>query len=446
MLLALSTSNREGGRGVGGRRRKFSSSSSSSDETLVSILTLASRLGNKDICKLLLGAKAEANWHSKCMRYCPLFQAVGNDHYQIVELLIEHGADVNIISLFPSPFSHPSLPLPGPEVFEKIEAAQGGGWTPLHEAASLGHYDCLDILLGMGANPSVYCPARDLSTPLHEAASVGDVQSAQLLVLSGADVNAKDSHGLTPLQYAATHKQISCVLLLLALGAQPPSDSLPHLDLLIRSISGSLNPSSDLPPRLADLSLFPLNVSLSVSASSSSSSSSSSPPSPALVRQETKEIVEYKSDDDDDSDDGESVNVEIVKAESPARSDSDVDNEIDESVQNPPPNVAEAEKEKDDTERESERDEDEDKRDVQSNTLGDQPVSHEVNDQNVALPPPPPSSPSSSSAPSSEPSPSSSSSSSSDQPKAETPSTTTVDPEEQARANARARDYIKTVC
>ena len=40
-------------------------------------------------------------------------------------------------------------------------------------------------------------------TPLHEAASGGHWEVAELLIEKGADVNAKNNRGDTPLHYAA---------------------------------------------------------------------------------------------------------------------------------------------------------------------------------------------------------------------------------------------------
>ena len=40
------------------------------------------------------------------------------------------------------------------------------------------------------------------STPLHEAASDGRKEVVELLIANGADVNAKDNYGKTPLDWA----------------------------------------------------------------------------------------------------------------------------------------------------------------------------------------------------------------------------------------------------
>jgi hypothetical protein len=74
-------------------------------------------------------------------------------------------------------------------------------------------------LLSKGANVN----ARDENgqTPLHWAAIHGRVDVARLLLEHGADVNARDENGQTPLRWAAIHGHVDVARLLLDHGADP---------------------------------------------------------------------------------------------------------------------------------------------------------------------------------------------------------------------------------
>jgi len=60
--------------------------------------------------------------------YTPLHESVSNGRPKILQLLIDHGADVNCCA--------------------------NGGYTPLHLAAFTGHKDCVHVLLGNNADIS----------------------------------------------------------------------------------------------------------------------------------------------------------------------------------------------------------------------------------------------------------------------------------------------------
>ena len=49
---------------------------------------------------------------------------------------------------------------------------------------------------------------RSEKTPLHNAAEYGHKEVAELLIAEGADVNAKDSFSITPLNYTIGHPEI----------------------------------------------------------------------------------------------------------------------------------------------------------------------------------------------------------------------------------------------
>uniref|UniRef100_A0A6P6XRZ9 Poly [ADP-ribose] polymerase n=1 Tax=Dermatophagoides pteronyssinus TaxID=6956 RepID=A0A6P6XRZ9_DERPT len=101
----------------------------------------------------------------------PLHFAAGYNRIDVVEYLLEHGANVR--------------------------AKDKGGLVPLHNACSYGHFEVAELLLKKGANVN----ATDLwkYTALHEAASKGKIDIVKLLLRHGADVTKKNRDGDTPL-------------------------------------------------------------------------------------------------------------------------------------------------------------------------------------------------------------------------------------------------------
>src|SRR5215813_4030570 len=101
---------------------------------------------------------------------------------------------------------------------ELIRGKDAGGSTALHHAAGYGPLDNLQSLIDKGAD--VNAKNRRGSTPLHWA--IHDEAKVRLLLAKGANVNAKQAQGRTPLFLAAMlGNGVSIMRLLLASGADP---------------------------------------------------------------------------------------------------------------------------------------------------------------------------------------------------------------------------------
>src|SRR5437870_657718 len=76
----------------------------------------------------------------------------------------------------------------------------------IHDAATAGDIVRLTELLEQ--NPSlVHALDANKRTPLHDAAVQSEVAAAELLLSNGADVQARDRWGATPLSYVGTYEE-----------------------------------------------------------------------------------------------------------------------------------------------------------------------------------------------------------------------------------------------
>ena len=131
----------------------------------------------------------------------PLVAALAGEHFQTADLLRHHGAHLDVRGQ--------------------------AGTTPLHGAAWSGNLEVVRILIEYDST-SINATSReeDRWTPLHFASGsryskTGSVQVSvvRLLLERGADINARDATGWTPLHQASYSGAVEVVRLLLENGA-----------------------------------------------------------------------------------------------------------------------------------------------------------------------------------------------------------------------------------
>lgn len=83
----------------------------------------------------------------------------------------------------------------------EIEMVDNNGFAPMHWAALNSDKSFVELLFKKGAS-TIIINKENGKTPLHMSAFNGRYETSKFLIDNGADINAKDNNGFTPLDYA----------------------------------------------------------------------------------------------------------------------------------------------------------------------------------------------------------------------------------------------------
>jgi ankyrin repeat protein len=191
-----------------------------------------------DIARLLIESGSEINIEDTVDNKLrtPLHYAAHGRSTKLIQLLIDNGANVNAVD---SDGKTP-LHIASDGNNKDIRAAQiliengcdinrqdGDGYTPLHYAAneaepkhwaSAGKPEYMKFLIENGADTKVKTFGNMLS-PLMITVRHGAIDNAKLLVKNGADLEAQDENGWTPLHHAVFYNYPEMVKVLLKAGS-----------------------------------------------------------------------------------------------------------------------------------------------------------------------------------------------------------------------------------
>lgn len=146
---------------------------------------------NYEACTILLNGGADVNLVANSQKRPLLLQAITNDDLALVQLLIEHGADVNSCDDWQD--------------------------TMLHWAGKYSSVAVIEYLLNHGA--SIAAKSHSGNTVLLAFAERNNVGGAQLLLERGVDINEANEYGCTPLMHAIRMRNKEFVAFLLEHGA-----------------------------------------------------------------------------------------------------------------------------------------------------------------------------------------------------------------------------------
>jgi uncharacterized protein len=93
-----------------------------------------------------------------------------------------------------------------------VRARDSSGYTPLHWASIDGNREVVELLIDRGAEVNGRTPYG--LTPLHLASRAGKLDTVKLLISRGAEVNALTKDGVSPLREAISsgHEEVSAIL------------------------------------------------------------------------------------------------------------------------------------------------------------------------------------------------------------------------------------------
>ena len=105
---------------------------------------------------------------------------------------------------------------------ELAKASSPDGFSALHYAAFFGSPDAVHALVAAGADLEARSTNREFApeaTPLHSAVAAGRMDNAKVLLEAGADPNARQHSGFTPLMEAEHRGDFDLAELLIEHGA-----------------------------------------------------------------------------------------------------------------------------------------------------------------------------------------------------------------------------------
>ncbi|XP_065583414.1 ankyrin-1-like [Artemia franciscana] len=186
----------------------------------------AVKIGRADLCKLLIKSGAELD-ATNAYGKTPLVTAIKDNNSNLVEILLDRGANPNCgeclhLAVQKGRADLCKLPIDKRKSSAEIDAMNAHGKTPLAIAIKANNLNLVEILLDRGADPNY-------GECLHYAVEKGRVNICKLLIDFGAKLDAMNAKKDTPLLIAIRNNNLELVIFLLDRGANPNCGECLHL-------------------------------------------------------------------------------------------------------------------------------------------------------------------------------------------------------------------------
>src|SRR6266446_6570118 len=173
-----------------------------------------------EIARLLVNHGAKVNVTDDSRGETPLHAAAQSGYREIVELLVECGASLDVQNIYQESSLHMACRKGKLDVLRflidrglDINSRDSVDQIPLHTASQSGQVEAARLLLDCGSDVNAR-NANLLWTPLHYASRFGHLDLGRLLIGHGADVDVQDADGWTPMHQASAYGHFDTVKLL----------------------------------------------------------------------------------------------------------------------------------------------------------------------------------------------------------------------------------------
>jgi len=141
--------------------------------------------------------------------------ATYHGHRGIARSLVDQGATVDIFTAAATGNADRMAMLIASDR-EAVNSWSSDGWTPLALASFFGHREAARLLIAAGADLHATGQNETANMPLHAAVAGKRQELVEMLVEQGANIDATDGRGWTPLNLAAHEGPVATIEYLLA--------------------------------------------------------------------------------------------------------------------------------------------------------------------------------------------------------------------------------------